>query len=157
MTTTKTPPIYGDNLPITPYQIKAIMANCVYQVDTKDEWVQWVTADVARTSLKSITQEEATKIILAQTGGKLINETKENWGAFNKNNKQHTYVLALLRNAQITVKNAKYGEVADIDWLARFLQSARSPVKKPLMKMNPLEASKTITALSGVVVWKHSI
>lgn len=42
----KPPVIYGDHLPITPHQIKTILHNCNFQMETKDEWVQWVTEDV---------------------------------------------------------------------------------------------------------------
>ena len=65
MTATKVKPneVIGDHLPILTWQVNRIMQNCSYQVDTKNEWVQWVTGDVNRTSLKSITQAQAKKII----------------------------------------------------------------------------------------------
>ena len=146
--------------PITPFQIKRIMQNCSYQVDIKNEWVQWVTGDVNRTSLKSITHDQAIKIMLAQTGSKRLNEVEENWGFFDKENGAHMYITVLLRNADIVVKNDKHrsGEVADMEgFFHRFLQSNRCPVKKPLKKMTPREVSKIITALEGVAIWKNSI
>lgn len=149
---TKTPPIVGDHLPITPYQIKAIMKNCMYQEETKNEWVQWVTADVNRTSLKSITQAQAIKIILAQTGGQLLNEPKENWGKFDKNNQQHKYIMSLCIQKGWTKESDKWGKIADMDGaFSSFIQSPNSPVKKPLLKMTPAETSKIIIALGGVV------
>ena len=53
MTATKVKPTetIGDDLPILTFQVNRIMKNCQYQVDIKNEWVQWVTADVNRTSL----------------------------------------------------------------------------------------------------------
>jgi len=63
MTKTKVKPneTIGDDLPILKWQTNRIMKNCQYNEDTKAEWVQWVTADVKRTSLKSITQAQAKK------------------------------------------------------------------------------------------------
>ncbi|ELY1979212.1 hypothetical protein ABF179_002404 [Flavobacterium psychrophilum] len=144
--------------PITAFQIKRIMQNCSYQVEIKNEWVQWVTGDVNRTSLKSITHDQAVKIMLAQTGSTLLSEAKENWGYFDNQNSQHRYITVLLRNADIVVKSNKWGEVADMEgWFSKFLQSNRCPVKKPLKKMTPREVSKIITALEGVALWKNSI
>ena len=80
------------------------------------------------------------------------------WGAFDKNNNQHRYILSILRTANIVVKSEKWGEVPDTaGWLNRFLQSPKSPVKKPLKKMSPTEVSKIITALEGVSLWKNQI
>lgn len=157
-TKTKAPPVYGDDLPITPFQIQRIRANSNYQEDIKEEWVQWVTADVNRTSLKSLTQAQAVKIILTQTGDKPLNELKENWGLFDKDNSQHKRIQANLRAANIVIQNGKWGEVADmLGWFDRFLKSDKSPVKKPLKVMTTLEVSKIIRALDGVVIWKNSI
>jgi hypothetical protein len=149
----------GDNNPILLWQVNRIMKNAQYQEETKNEWVQWVTADVNRTSLKSITQAQAKKIIMAQEGSTPINQPKaENWGLFDNNNSQHKRIYANLMNANIVVKNERWGEVADmLGWFDRFLRSDKSPVKKPLKKMTTLEVSKIIVALDGVVVWKNSI
>jgi hypothetical protein len=86
------------------------------------------------------------------------NSNTKNWGLFDKNNSKHKRIQANLRTAQIVVKNERHGEVADMKgWFNRFLKSNRSPIKKPLMDMTPVECSKIIKALDGVVVWKHSI
>lgn len=166
MTATKVKPTetIGDNLPILTFQIKRIMNNCQYQVDIKNEWVQWVTEDVSRTSLKSITQAQAVKIICKQTGQELKASSQkpiansENWGYFDHTNGQHKYIMSLLRVANIVAKHPKYGEVADMDgWFSRFLQSNRCPVKKPLKTMSTKEVSRIIIALEGVAVWKNTI
>ena len=163
-TKTKTIPKYNPQGPITPFQIKRIMQNCAYQVDTKDEWVQWTTGDVNRTSLKSITQEQAIKIMKAQTGISPLTpkggtfEVWEAWGYFDSNNKQHSYIRVLLRNANVVVKSQKWGEIADMEgWFNKFLHSARSPVQKPLKSMTTREVSKIITALEGVAIWKNTL
>ena len=167
MATTKTQPVpkYNPKGPITPFQIKRIMQNCAYQVDTKDEYVQWATGDVNRTSLKSITQEQAIKIMQAQTGKPHPQPLSEgegseeaNWGYFDRENSQHKYIQSLLRNANIVVKSQKWGEHADmLGWFNDFLHSARSPVRQSLKSMTTTEVSKIIVALEGVALWKNSI
>jgi hypothetical protein len=157
MKATKAPPIYDPKGTITTFQINRIMNNCNYNMDIKNEWVQWVTEDVNRTSLRSITQEQAVKIIRQQTGD-VKPEVSENWGLFDKDNSQHKRIQANLRAANIVVQNGKWGEVADMQgWFNRFLKSDKSPVNKPLKKMTQLEVSKIIRALDGVVIWKNSI
>ena len=147
-TKTKTPPVYGDDLPITAYQIKEIRKNSNFQEDIKEEWVQWVTGDVNRTSLKSLTQSQAVRILKAQTG---TEPQADNWGLFDKDNRQHLTLLAYMRTAQWTTPNGKHGEVADIDRLSDWLKSDKSPVRKPLKKMQPWEVSKIIEAFKGIV------
>ena len=80
---------------------------------------------------------------------------KSNWGLFDKENQQHKTILSLLRQAQWVVKNEKWGEVPDINRLSEFLKSDKSPVNKPLKKMEPLEVSKIIEALKGIVKSKY--
>lgn len=147
-TKTKAPPVYGDDLPITAHQIKEIRKNANFQEDIKEEWVQWVTGDVARTSLKSLTQAQAVQILKAQTG---TEPQEDNWGLFDKDNRQHLTLLAYMRTAQWTTQNGKYGEVADIDRLSNWLKTDKSPVKKPLKKMQSWEVSKIIEAFKGII------
>jgi hypothetical protein len=156
-TKTKPIPVYGDDLPITTFQKQRIMQNCQYNLDIKSEWVQWVTEDVNRISLSSITQAQAVKIIKQQTGSP-VEEKNENWGFFDKENRQHKYILSILRTANIVVKSDKWGEVPDTQgWLNRFLKSPRSPVKKPLKDMSGTEVSKIIKALENVSIWKNTV
>ena len=150
-------PTYDPEGPITPFQKNRIMQNCNYNLDIKNEWVQWVTGDNNKTSLRNITQAQAVRIIKQQTGSDSSGAV-ENWGAFDKENAQHRYILSILRTANIVVKSEKWGEVPDTaGWLNRFLQSPKSPIKKPLKKMSPTEVSKIITALEGVSLWKNQI
>lgn len=137
--------------PITAHQIKEIMRNCAYQVETKKEWVQWVTGDSSRTSLKSITHDQAIKIMHAQTGTKPLHEPQENWALFDKNNPKHNLILSLCRQAQWTTINKNFGEVADLNRLSNFLKSDKSPVQKKLTLMDDTEIEKVIKALSGIV------
>jgi hypothetical protein len=158
MKATKTPPIYGDDLPITAYQIREIRKNCNFQEGIKEEWVQWVTGNVDITSLKSLTQEQAVRIIRQQTGdtsppseGCLKGGVADNWALFDKTNAQHRTILAQMRTAQWVVPHERHGEVPDLERLSEFLKSDKSPVKKPLKQMEPWELSKIIEALKGIV------
>lgn len=151
-TKTKAPPVYGDDLPITAHQIKEIRKNANFQEAIKEEWVQWVTGDVARTSLKSLTQAQAVRILKAQTG---TEPQEDNWGLFDKDNRQHLTLLAYMRTAQWTTPNGKHGEVADIERLSDWLKSDKSPINKPLKKMQPWEVSKIIEAFKGIVKSKY--
>lgn len=81
--------------------------------------------------------------------------TKDNWGLFDKNNKQHKSVLSQLRQLQWTTKSERWGEVADINRLSDFLKSDKSPVKKPLKDMEPHEVSKIIECLKSMITKKY--
>lgn len=154
MTATKKIPKYDPNGEITPFQVKRIMKNCRYKDDIKTEWVQWVTEDVKRTSLKSITQAQAKKIIMTQEGSTPVTtgrDLSENWATFDKSNQKHRVILSCMYQAQWTVPSDKYGEVPDMERLSNFLKSGRSPVKKPLKDMHPLELEKVIAALNGII------
>lgn len=155
MKATKTPPKPTGG--ITTFQINRIMQNCNYNVEMKDEWVQWVTNDNARTSLRSITHDQAIKIMHQQTGStdksRLV--PTDNWGLFDKTNKQHLTLLSQLRTAQWVIPHDKHGEVPDLDRLSHFLKSDKSPVNKPLKQMEPQEVSKIIEALKGIVKSKY--
>lgn len=141
--------------PITAHQIKEIMRNCAYQVETKNEWVQWATGDVNRTSLKSITHDEAIKIMHAQTGTTPLNELQENWAFFDKNNLRHKLILSLCHQAQWTTNDPTHCEVADLNRLSNFLKSDKSPVQKKLTLMDDKEVEKVIMAMHGIVKSKY--
>ena len=140
--------IYGNDLPITTFQIKRIMQNCSYQVEIKNEWVQWVTGDVNRTSLKSITQGEAVRILKQQTG-ETQDATVDEFKVFDRNNPKHKYILAMLYTANWTIMDGTR-ELPDMGRLAKFLKE-KAPVKKTLPEQDNVELEKTIKALKGVI------
>ena len=82
---------------------------------------------------------------------------KSNWGLFDKENQQHLTVLARLREAQWVIKSETHrsGEVPDTLRFSEFLKSDKSPINKPLKKMEPKEVSKIIVALEGIVKSKY--
>jgi hypothetical protein len=83
--------------------------------------------------------------------------SKSNWGLFDKYNQQHLTVLSRLREAQWVIKSETHrsGEVPDTLRFSEFLKSDKSPVNKPLKKMEPKEVSKIIVALEGIVKSTH--
>ena len=120
--------------------------------------MQWVTGDVKRTSLKSITQAQAKKIIMTQEGSTPVTtgrDLSENWAVFDKSNQKHRVILSCMYQAQWTVPSDKYGEIPDMERLSNFLKSDRSPVKKPLKDMQPFELEKVIAALNGIIKSIH--
>ena len=151
MTATKKTPKYDPKGPITAFQIKRIMHNCAYQVETKNEWVQWATADVTKTSLKSITQEQAVKIINAQTGGTAI----DNYEWFDHKNTQHKYIQSLLHSIGKTKQLEDGKTVANIAFFAEWLKT-KSPIIMPLNKMTVRQVQKVIYAFEQVVKYEYS-
>lgn len=139
--------------PATKQQKIEIRRNAGFKnVDLKEEWVQWATEDVNKRSLNDLTYEQADAIIRAQTGQPT---QLENWGHFDKTNSKHRAVLSLMRQAGWVTPNERHGEVPDLQRLSLFLHSARSPVNKPLKKMEPQELSKIIYALEQIVISKY--
>ena len=122
--------------------------------DIKEEWVQWATQDVAKISTNDLSFEQA-NAILVKLGKKPLRPAKEDspyyWGMFDRLNHQHSKVLSLLHQLQWTVKDARRGNLPDIERLGQWLQSKRCPVNKPLKKMDSTELNKIFTALKGII------
>ena len=80
-------------------------------------------------------------------------KTPKYWGGFNSENNKHRYILSLLIQNGWTATHKVTGRpCADVERFGRWLQSKKSPVQKPLRKMTPIEVSKIITALEGMLV-----
>lgn len=122
--------------------------------DIKEEFVQWATGDVAKTSTNDLTFEQANEI-LKKLGKQPVKPAKEDsplyWGYFDRNNTQHKQIQSLLHQLHWTVEHPKYGRVADLERFGSWLQSKRSPVRLPLKQMDARECSKIIIALEGIV------
>lgn len=138
----------------TKEQKLAIRRNSQFNTDIKEEWVQWATGSNAKTSLNDLSFEQANKILLQQGDVAHIGKV-ENWGGFDKTNSRHLYVLSLCHQLG-WVKEIKGRNVADTVRLGTFLKSNKSPVCKPLLKMNAKELSKIIKALEEITrkIWK---
>lgn len=131
---------------------KQIIAINAPTKDIKEEFVQWATGDVKKTSTNELTFDQANKILI-QLGQKP--HKAEYWAYFDKNNPKHMLILSLMRQAQWTKQNGKNVEVADMDRLDDFLKSNLSPVKKALKEMEHEELEKIITALNGIIKSKY--
>ncbi|KGO89760.1 hypothetical protein [Flavobacterium suncheonense] len=129
-----------------------IRRNCAYNEDIKCEWVQWATGDNSKTSLNDLTFDQANKILIQQGGSP---HTPDNWAVFDKTNKKHMVIISLMRQAQWVKPHDRYGEVADMERLSKFLQSPKSPITKPLQQMEPEELERIIKALKGIVKSKY--
>lgn len=121
--------------------------------DIKEEYVQWATGDVKKTSCNDLTFNEANKILIQL---KLSPHMPDNWAVFDPKNKQHRNIMSLMRQAHWVTTHPKHGEVADMKRLSDWLQSPKSPITKPLQDMEPEELSKIINVFKKIVkgVWK---
>lgn len=99
-------------------------------------------------STKDLSSIEAEELLYFLNVGKV---KKENWGAFDLQNVKHKVILSLLYTADWVKEHPRHGEVPDTDRLSDFLKSSKSPVQKPLKKMNKKELEKIIQALNGIV------
>lgn len=113
-----------------------------YNKETEAMHVQHITQDASKTTASDLTINQATK---------LIGNLTTHWGKFNFNNRQHKYILSLLRQMGWTKTSDKHGVVADIERLSTFLKSNKSPVPKPLLKMSPDETTKLINCLESIL------
>lgn len=142
-----------NSAPATKDQKQAIYRLCGYRTDIKEEFVQWATEDVAKTSCNDLTFEQANKIIVKQGGNP---HRVSSWGFFDSTNQQHRQILSLCQQYGWTTKHAKTGrDIADMQKLANWLQFGKAPIKKPLKKMEPEELTKTINALNYMVGKKY--
>ncbi|HEY4543563.1 MAG TPA: hypothetical protein VIG40_02870, partial [Tissierellaceae bacterium] len=121
--------------------------NCKYDVNIKEELVQWATQDNKKTSLNDLSFEQANKILIAQ-GDKPT--PIENWALFDKNNSKHKYILSLCYQLGLTTE-LKGRTIADTNKLSEWIKSERCPVQKPLKQMTTFELSRVITALESMV------
>ncbi|MBP4137431.1 hypothetical protein [Flavobacterium geliluteum] len=85
----------------------------------------------------------------------IVQSNAANWGLFDNKNRQHRTILSQLRTLQWVVPNDKWGEVPDINRLSEFLKSDKSPVNKPLKKMEEKELSKIISCFESMTTKKY--
>ncbi|QKX04862.1 hypothetical protein HN014_08010 [Aquimarina sp. TRL1] len=72
------------------------------------------------------------------------------YGAFDKNNSQHKYILSLCRQLGWVTDHPKYKLVPDTKRLGEFIKK-NSKAKKPLLAQSPSEVSTTIHQLEQVL------
>lgn len=116
--------------------------------DQRSTMIYRYTNDQDRKSVNDLTFDEANQVIL-NYGGKAFKY--DNWAFFDAKNSQHRKILSLCLELEWSVYNTdKKQFLADLKTLSEFLKSKRSPVKKPLKKMNSEELSKVIHALEQI-------
>lgn len=133
---------------ITKQQVTDIRRNSGWNEEIKEEWVQWVTGDKTITSLKTLTSEQADKIIKQQTG---VGAEKSKFQRFDIKNSQHKYILSMCHTIGWT-KNKDGKVIPDMEAFGHWLQT-RSPIKLPLLDMGIKQLQKVIYAFEQVV--KH--
>ena len=137
----------------TTKQIQAIFAVLpdTYRKDKeqREGLIYQFTNDWQKTSTKDLTYNQANELII-KFGGKISNY--DHWGKFDYKKNSHKLILSLLNQLGWQTYNTKYrGLVADMQRFSEWLKSSKSPVKKPLQKMNTAEVSKIIVALENMV------
>ena len=137
---------------ITKQQTKYIYTiRPLYYRKHEDEWrdlIATYTGDRTRTSVKDLSFDQANDLI-KHLGGRPFYD--DNWGLFDKDNRQHQYILSLLHQLGWVTYHHQYGMVPDTRHLSNWLKSRRSPVRKPLRKMNTKELTKVISALEQMI------
>jgi len=118
--------------------------------DIKEEWVQWATEDVSKISTNDLTFDQANKILVQNN---LPSHKLSFWAKFDKNNKQHMYILSLcIQYGWVAIKKGR--RFANLDELNNWLHG-KSPVKKALEDMEPDELTDVINALSSMMLKKN--
>lgn len=116
--------------------------------EAKGDLVQQFTNDPARRSTAQLSHLEAVSLI-ESIGGNTNPKNNNDWLKFDYKNAQHRKILSLcMQNNWQKIYKGKV--IADLVPLAKWLQGAKSPVKKPIVKMSPTELSKIIVALDNI-------
>lgn len=136
----------------TKQQAQRIYQLCGFDKERKEQLVRQFTGSNTRTSCYDLTHAQANELI-THLGGYPIG--KKCWGTFDMKNKQHQYILSLLHQLGWTTTNSSMRVIPDIERLGEWLESERAPVRKPLLKMKPVEVSKIIAALEQIAIKKY--
>lgn len=137
-------------IPANKRQIQLIHINIPKEV--KEEWVQWATGDVSKTSCKALSFAQANKIL---EQNKIDPVKLDYWAYFDKNNERHRYVLSLCIQYGWS-KRGRVATFADLDRLNEWMHSDKCPVKKELKKMDNDELTSFIGALESMTRKKYS-
>ncbi|OGX23353.1 MAG: hypothetical protein A3K54_00110 [Omnitrophica WOR_2 bacterium RBG_13_44_8] len=104
-----------------------------------------------RTSHLSDMEPEELISLLDRLSGNINNNDYLNYGKFDKNNKQHTYLLSMCMQLGWTVFNKNVQRnVADIVRLGRFIMHFGA-IKKPLIEQSKQELQTTVYQFEQMV------
>lgn len=119
--------------------------------DERAFMVQRITGSLMKTSCNDLSFNQAAELLerLGLSSHKKNNQNQ--WGRFSKNNRQHMYILSLMRQIGWTKNSERYGVIADMERLGNWLKSSRSPVQMPLMDMNSHQTNTIINALESML------
>ena len=112
---------------------------CKYDQNVK-EAVVFSSTNGRTESLRETTFREA-DLIIKQLGGKFAY-----FAYFDRNNQQHRYIMSLMHQLGWTANGNP-----DLNRLSQWLQSNRSPVRKPLKQMSKTDLTKIISALESIL------
>lgn len=127
--------------------------------DIKEELVQWACDDNDKTSCNDLNFDQANQILMhlgKRPHDPDVDEKATKYARFDKNNEQHKRILATLITIGWWTIKKPYGKVADLQRFGKWLYGKNSPVRKPLMKMQPSEVSTIIGALDSMTVKKFT-
>lgn len=143
----------------TSAQIRLIQIN-KQDENHKEELVQWATGDNSKTSCSDLSFDQANEILVKWFNLRPhqpdVDEKAMKYARFDKNNEQHKRILATLITIGWWTVKKPYGKVADLERFGQWLYSNKSPVQKPLSKMQPSEVSTIIGALDSMTLKKFT-
>lgn len=137
---------------ISAVELKRLQALCAQYFTDREGRLAFLSAVAGRliSSAKELTQEEIQAVFRYFKVPAQSESEAKNYAYFDKGNRQHRTVLSLaLQLGWVSPQNPDH---ADLERLGRWLASPRSPVRKPLKKMNPKELSKIISALENIIL-----
>lgn len=140
---------------ITTQQIKQLQTLCSKRFSDREERLFFLSEMVGEPieTVKDLTEQQATGIIYHLNTGNSPDNSY--YARFNQRNNQHLKILSLARQLGWVSTTHIGRRVADLNRLGTWLISKRSPVRKPLTKMNKLELSKIIFALEQMTQKKY--
>lgn len=139
---------------ITTKQIKQIHtllpAHIKGNPEAKEDLIYQFTQNENKLSTKDLTYQQANDLIVS-LNGKIASTPISQYGRFDRNNKQHLYLLSLCRQMGWVVFNKKQNKLfADIDRLGEWLKTT-GYLKKPLMSYDSSELPKLVKQFEQVL------
>jgi hypothetical protein len=118
--------------------------------DIKEEFVQWATEDVNKISCNDLSFDQANAILI-KLGQKPVSKSSSGYKWIDMQRKDHKKIYSIMMQLQWMEKSEKYGWVASKSAFQDFIASKKAPKVKTtdLLKMDPKDISKVITALEG--------
>ncbi len=137
-------------------KIKSLILKCIKSGKFKDRQERLDFASdffgYTITSFAELSEEESDKL-LAFLEGKTVFPNYEHFAKFDKTNKQHNYILSLAH--QLGWVSDDNPRLVDLQRLGGWIQSKRSPVRRPLKEQKVYELRKIIVAMESMILKKQ--